>query len=228
MRLLLVEDDNMLARGIATALAQSNYEVTATGTADQALRLARDSRFDIGILDLGLPDRDGLELLRAIREQGSSFPILILSARDGIDDRIRGLDVGGDDYLVKPFALRELEARLRALLRRASEEPGTVQLGSLRYDIAARRALVGGSEIELTARELSLLEALMKQSRKIISKQALFDAVFSYETDVATNALEVQISRLRQKLKLAGVSIRSLRGLGYRIEEVPDGGGKTP
>jgi DNA-binding response OmpR family regulator len=159
-----------------------------------------------------------------MRREGVPFPILILSARDGLNDRIRGLDTGADDYLVKPFALGELEARLRALLRRAEENTPWRQLGELRFDVDGKRALVGDEPVELTAREVSILEILISRARKVVSKQALFDAVFPHETDAAPNALEVHVSRLRHKLKPAGVTIRSLRGLGYRIEELGHAG----
>jgi DNA-binding response OmpR family regulator len=224
MRVLLIEDDSMLARGIRAALSHSGYDVEVAPTAESALRLARASAFNIGILDLGLPDRDGLELLSDMRREGVPFPILILSARDGLNDRIRGLDTGADDYLVKPFALGELEARLRALLRRAEENTPWRQLGELRFDVDGKRALVGDEPVELTAREVSILEILISRARKVVSKQALFDAVFPHETDAAPNALEVHVSRLRHKLKPAGVTIRSLRGLGYRIEELGHAG----
>lgn len=218
MRLLLIEDDLMLARGIAAALSQSGYGVTAAATAGDALRLARSGDYNVGILDLGLPDRDGMDLLRDMRHAGCVFPILILSARDGLTERVRGLDTGADDYLVKPFALAELEARLRALLRRGDEHADVRQIGELRFEVAAKRATVAGKPIELTARELAILEVLLARPHKIVSKQALFDAVFPMETDAAPNALEVHVSRLRHKLKCAGATIRSVRGLGYRVE----------
>jgi DNA-binding response OmpR family regulator len=227
MRVLLIEDDSMLARGIAAALSQSGYDTEVAPSAEIAMRLARNGPFNIGILDLGLPDRDGLELLGEMRTV-AQFPILILSARDGLNDRIRGLDSGADDYLVKPFALGELEARLRALLRRGDEAAEWRQLGHLRFDVEGKRALVGDAQIELTARELSILNVLLSRSRKVVSKQALFDAVFPHETEAAPNALEVHVSRLRHKLRPAGVTIRSLRGLGYRIEEALENGGSRP
>jgi two-component system, OmpR family, response regulator len=226
MRVLLVEDDSMLARGIVAALCQSGYAVDVAPDAESALRLTAATSFSVCILDLGLPDRDGLELLREIRST-TSLPILILSARDGLNDRIRGLDAGADDYLIKPFALGELEARLRALLRRGEENANWRQLGQLRFDVAGKRALIGEAQIDLTARELSILQVLLSRSRRIVSKQALFDAVFPHETDAAPNALEVHVSRLRHKLRPAGVMIRSLRGLGYRIEEALDGAGRS-
>ena len=219
MRLLLVEDDAALARGIEAALRQSGYVVTVAPTAADALTLAHANDFDVGVLDLGLPDRDGIELLSDLRGRHVTFPILILSARDALNDRIRGLDTGADDYLVKPFALGELEARLRALLRRKDEHAGWKQLGALRFDVTERRALIGDEDVDLTAREVAILDELLSKARKVVSKQALFDAVFPAETDSAPNALEVHVSRLRHKLARAGVTIRSVRGLGYRLEE---------
>jgi two-component system OmpR family response regulator len=227
LRVLLIEDDSMLAKGIAAALTQSGYDVEVAPTAEIALRLSRTAAFNIGILDLGLPDRDGLELLREMRS-AAQFPVLILSARDGLNDRICGLDSGADDYLVKPFALGELEARMRALLRRGDENPEWRQVGRLRFDVEGKRALVGDEEVDLTAREVSILNILLSRSRKVVRKQVLFDAVFPHETEAAPNALEVHVSRLRHKLKPAGVTIRSLRGLGYRIEEVLENGTSQP
>ncbi len=219
MHLLLIEDDEILARGIAAALAQSDYSVDIAGTAQRARERASEAPFSAGILDLGLPDGDGLDLLREMRSRGLSFPILVLSARDGLNDRVVGLNAGADDYLVKPFAVAELEARLRALLRRAEERPGTTRIGRVRFEAAARQAYVGDKRIDLTSREATILERLLATPRRVVAKHALFDAVFSLDTEAAPNALEVQVSRLRQKLKGAGVHIRSIRGLGYRIEE---------
>jgi two-component system, OmpR family, response regulator len=218
-RLLLVEDDAALARGIEAALLQSGYAVTVAPTAADALALAHKQDFDVGVLDLGLPDRDGIDLLSDLRSRRVAFPILILSARDALNDRIRGLDSGADDYLVKPFALGELEARLRVLLRRKDEHAGWKQLGGLRFDVTERRALIGDEDVDLTAREVAILDELLSKARKVVSKQALFDAVFPAETESAPNALEVHVSRLRHKLARAGVTIRSVRGLGYRLEE---------
>jgi two-component system, OmpR family, response regulator len=220
MRLLLIEDDEPLARGIAAALLQSGYIVSVAASAEHALQFGRRVEFDLGILDLGLPDRDGIELLRTLRSEGLAFPILILSARDALNDRIRGLDSGADDYLVKPFALEELEARLRALLRRSEEHAVWRQMGELQFDVVGRRALIGEQHVDLTARELAILDVLIAKPRKIVRKQTLFDSVFPVETDAAPNALEVHISRLRHKLARSGVTIRSVRGLGYRLEEV--------
>jgi two-component system OmpR family response regulator len=224
MRLLLVEDDRMLARGIASALSQSGYAVDVAATSDEAMRVVRGAEYAIGILDLGLPDGDGLDLLRAWRREGHDFPVLILSARAHLDHRIRGLDSGADDYLVKPFALREIEARLRALLRRPRERAPAAELGRLRFDRVGRRALVEGREIELTRRELDVLDMLIARAGRVVGKRNLLDRVFPLDADVGPNALEVHVSRLRQKLRPAGLTIRSLRGLGYRLEELQEDG----
>ena len=219
MNLLLIEDDRMLARGISVALQQSGYDVQIAATSAEAVQKAQASVFNIGVLDLGLPDRDGIDLLKDLRSAGYLFPILILSARAGLDDRISGLDKGADDYLVKPFSLAELEARLRVLLRRHDNDVVWRQLGQLQFDPAGKRAIVNGESVELTARECTVLDTLLRRAGRVVSKQVLFDAVFSFDTDAAPNALEVQVSRLRNKLKSSDVTIRALRGLGYRIEQ---------
>jgi DNA-binding response OmpR family regulator len=218
MRLLLIEDDAPLARGISAALAQNGHEVDVAPTFTRARGLARTGGYGMAILDLGLPDGDGIDLLLDVRRAGLAFPILILSARDRLEDRVRGLDAGADDYLVKPFSLRELEARLRALSRRGETQPPAFRLGRLSLDPGDGQAWVGGERLDLTPRELAILEALLARANRIVAKQALFDAVFPAHTDAAPNALEVQVSRLRHKLRRSGVAIRSVRGLGYRIE----------
>jgi two-component system OmpR family response regulator len=223
-RLLLIEDDSALARAIASALAQTGYGVEIAATAALAMRWLRESDFEAAILDLGLPDRDGLDLLVDLRAAGFGFPILILSARDALHDRVRGLDAGADDYLVKPFAVSELEARLRALLRRPGEHGQWRQVGLLRCDFAGSRALINNREIELTQREFAILGMLMRRAGKVVNKETLFEAVFPADSEASANALEVQISRIRQKIKSAGVSIRALRGLGYRIDDVSEDG----
>jgi len=209
----------MLARGIASALDESGYAVDVAGTVAEATRAVHESAYDIGILDLGLPDGDGLDVLRAWRSDGIDFPVLILSARGNLDHRVRGLDSGADDYLIKPFALREIEARLRALSRRPRQQTNWQDLGHLRFDRIARRAFIDDREIELTRRELDLLSALMWHLGRVVSKDDLMDAVYPRTIDVGPNALELLISRLRQKLRPAGVNVRALRGVGYRIED---------
>ena len=220
MRLLLVEDDRLLARGIASALDEAGYAVDVAGSVGEATRAVHEADYEVGILDLGLPDGDGLELLRAWRSEGIDFPVLILSARGNLDNRVQGLDSGADDYLIKPFALREIEARLRALSRRPRQQAAWQQLGRLRFDRLGNRAFVDDREVELTRRELHVLGMLMSEAGRVVGKDDMMDAVYPRAADVAPNALELQVSRLRQKLRVACVNIRVLRGVGYRIEEV--------
>jgi DNA-binding response OmpR family regulator len=220
---LLIEREAMLGRGIRAALAHSGYHVQAVRTAEAALRLARSSAFELVILDLDPHDRDSLDLLHAMRRERMLFPILVLSARDGLSARRRCLDAGADDYLVKPFALGELEARSRALMRRADEPGRWRKIGALRFDLTGKHALVGDEPVVLTVRELAILELLVEHAGKVVAKDALFRAVFPSETDAAPNALEVRVSRLRHKLGPAGVTVRSVRGVGYRLEETHAG-----
>ena len=227
MNLLLVEDDQPLARGIAAALGQSGYAVDVASTAAAAIEAVRDADYGIGILDLGLPDGDGLDVLQRWRSQGTTFPVLILSARTDLDDRVHGLDSGADDYLVKPFALSEIEARLRALLRRQPREQATREFARLRLDSEGRQAFIDGRPLELTRRELEVLERLLARAGRVVSKLELLDTVYPCDADVGPNALEVHVSRLRHKLKPAGLRVRALRGLGYRLEETRDDDDRT-
>jgi len=219
MRLILIEDDSALAEGIAAALRQGGHLVDLAATGESVSRLVRASAYECGILDLGLPDMDGIDLLRQLRAEGYSFPVLILTARDGLDDRIRGLDSGADDYLVKPFALGELEARLRALLRRTANKLPWGQVGGLRFNLEANRVQVNGEEVEFTRREFSVLKALLQQAGKVVHKQTMFSSVLPDDTDAAPNAIEVYVSRVRRKVEPAGVVITALRGVGYRLDE---------
>jgi DNA-binding response OmpR family regulator len=219
LRILLIEDDPELGDGLHQSLAQTGYAGDISRTAQDGRTACGVTRYELLILDLGLPDADGLELLRELRAQGVVAPVLILTARGGLDDRIAGLDAGGDDYLAKPFALGELEARVRALLRRGSESSPTVTvIGPLSYDATARRAIVGGADLELTARELAVLEALLRRPRALTSKEQLFESLYTWDSDANLSAVEVYVSRLRKKLEPAGIAIRMFRGLGYRLE----------
>lgn len=227
MRLLLIEDDPELCDGLQQSLAQSGYSVDAVRSAHAARTACAATRYEMLILDLGLPDGDGLVLLRDLREQGLQAPVLILSARSELDDRIAGLDAGGDDYLAKPFALGELEARVRALLRRGTEPgPQRIMLGSLTYDAGTRHVQVGGADLDLTAREMAVLEALLRRPRALVSKEQLFESLYTWDSEANLSAVEVYVSRLRKKLEPAGVAIRMFRGLGYRLE-VPGGAAAT-
>jgi len=228
LRVLLIEDDAPLAQGIATALEQSGCRVAMSQRADDALTALDQSHHDLLILDLGLPDMDGLVLLEKIRAKFRRLPVLILSARDQTDDRVRGLDVGADDYLTKPFSLSELEARIRALARRTERQETARTLGDLAVELDTRRVWLRGEPLDLTKREAEVLCLLMQRPRVVVSKVELYDAAFPPESDVLPNALEVQISRIRQKLAGANVNVRSIRGLGYRIEESGRDGERRP
>ena len=219
-RLLLVEDDRGLAAGLGAALRRDGSQVDVADCGREALRLARSAAYDACILDLGLPDRDGVDVLREMRATAIGFPVLVLTARDALGERIRGLDAGADDYLVKPFELGELEARLRALLRRrGGDATPWRQFGPLRFDAQGFAAFSGDDPIDLTRREAAVLECLMRRPGRIVTKEAILAAAFPSDSDAAPNAVEVQVSRLRRKLEAFGVTVRALRGLGYRLEE---------
>ncbi|HXX84143.1 MAG TPA: response regulator transcription factor [Casimicrobiaceae bacterium] len=221
MRLLLVEDDLELASGLVSALEQAGYAADAAHSGAQALAACAGAKYQLVILDLGLPDMDGMEVLRRLRHNGMTSPVLILTARDEPQDRIVGLDAGGDDYLAKPFHLGELEARIRALLRRGEPAAATLRIGNLAFEPASRRLTVGEQEIALTARELAVLELLLRRSGRIVTKKHIFESVYSWDDEASLSMVEVFVSRLRRKLADAGagVSIRGFRGLGYRLEQ---------
>lgn len=218
MRLLLVEDDRLIAQSVhATLTAIGNTVDVVTTHAAAASALSHD-RFDLLLLDLGLPDGNGLDLLAARRSLGDATPVLILTARDDVNDRVRGLDLGADDYLAKPFSLAELEARVRALLRRSQQRlDNRLALGPLSVDIAHGTAAIGDTLLDLPRRELRLLEGLLLHAERIVPRETLERRLFGFD-EVGPNALEVYISRLRKRLAGSGVAIRTLRGLGYRIE----------
>ncbi|WP_198970453.1 response regulator [Xylophilus sp. ASV27] len=220
MRLLLVEDDVMVASGIKLGLSGAGYAVDWVGSAERAEEVLRGERFDVAIIDIGLPSTDGLELTRHLRQQGLALPILILTARDALQDRVQGLDLGADDYIVKPFELPDLLARLRALLRR-SQAANTAVLcfGPLELDTAHRRASVHGQPLELGPREWTVLEYLLLHAPKPTSKDKLLQALTGWDKEITVNAVEVYISRLRGKLEPHGVALRAIRGFGYRLEQ---------
>ncbi|WP_294638669.1 response regulator [uncultured Aquabacterium sp.] len=221
MRLLLVEDDAPLASGLAATLRLGGYAVDTVTTLADARAAVAAHRFDAAILDLNLPDGDGLALLRAWRNQRVRLPVLILSARDAIEDRVGGLDLGADDYLTKPFDLPELEARLRVLIRRnqGGWDRSLVEVGPLSVDTAARRATLNGIDMGLTAREFALLRMLAMRAGQIQPKEALMARLSDFEQDMSPNALDILVHRLRKKLADSGLAIRTLRGLGYLLEE---------
>ena len=228
MRLLIVEDDAPLARGLSRILEAEGHAVDVTSRGEAAVAAASQERFDLVILDIGLPQMDGFEVLRRLRAKqsdngGGPVPVLVLTAKDAIEDRVRGLDLGADDYMVKPFAMPELTARVRALLRRSQARGGPrVVHGPLTLDTVARRAFLKGEALELAAREWAVLEVLLAKVEKIVSKEAIIQAVAGWDDDLSPNAIEVYVSRLRSKLEPAGVRIRTVRGFGYMLEEFKD------
>jgi DNA-binding response OmpR family regulator len=221
MRILLVEDTADVAEPIVATFSRHGHAVDHMATREAAEDALAVQEYDLVILDLMLPDGSGLELLRGLRAGQCLTPVLILTARLDVDDRVDALDTGADDYLTKPFDLRELEARARALIRRRGEaRSGTVLYGDLSLDAAAHRASVNGAPLPLTRREFRLLEILLANRGRVIPKDRLFDKLFSFEeTDVGLNAVELYIARLRRKLAASKVSIRTLRGLGYQLEQ---------
>jgi len=227
MRLLLVEDDVMVASGIKLGLCDAGYAVDWVGSAEKAEEVLVSETFDAAIIDITLPKIDGLELTRRIRHNGITMPVLILTARDALQDRVQGLDLGADDYMVKPFELPELLARLRALLRRSQAgTSATLNFGALELDCAYREARANGQLIELGPREWTVMEYLMVHAPKPTSKDKLLQALTGWDKEITPNAIEVYISRLRNKLEPHRIALRSIRGFGYRLE-LMDGGAET-
>jgi two-component system OmpR family response regulator len=224
MRILLAEDDAVLADGLMLSLRHSGYAVDWVKSGTDADAALAAQAFDLVILDLGLPRLSGHEVLRRLRARGSTAPVLILTALDGVEDRVKGLDLGADDYMPKPFNLSELEARVRALIRRGLGS-ATTQLrhGSLSFDLVGRVAAINDEPIEISARELSLLEVFMQRVGRLVSKEQLVDHLCEWGEEVSTNAIEVYVHRLRKKLESAGVKIATVRGLGYSLERPHDG-----
>ena len=223
MRLLLVEDDAPLAEGLAASLRLGGYSVDWMTLGSRASAALAVETFDAVILDLNLPDTDGLTLLKQWRNQGVRTPVLILSARDEIDDRVRGLDLGADDYLTKPFDVAELEARLRVLIRRmqAGLVDNMIDVGPLKLDINARRAYLGEHDLALTAKEFALMQMLAMKAGQVQAKEQLLSRLSDFEQDTSANALDILVHRLRKKLDGSTLVIRTLRGFGYLLEHKP-------
>lgn len=221
MHVLLVEDDSVLADGLSRILQGHGMLVEVVGDGLQADQALQRGEFAVAVLDIGLPGIDGFDVVRRLRARGSATPVLLLTARDAVEDRVRGLETGADDYLVKPFATAELVARIRALARRSTPKPAVLALGQLSLDTSARRARIGERPLELSVREWAVLEYLLQHASRVVSKQQIIDAILPWGDDLTLNAVEVYVSRLRLKLLDAGIAIRTIRGFGYMLEPAP-------
>lgn len=218
-RILFVEDDEALARGVVTLLRDGGYAVDHVTSGAGALELEPHEPYALVILDIGLPDLSGFDVLKTLRRNGSKTPVLVLTARDALQDRVKGLDLGADDYLLKPFEPAELEARVRALVRRLQGDPSPVlSVGNLVYDRSSGEVRIDGRLVDLRRREMAVLSALITRAGKVVPKERLAAEVFAYDDMVAPNALELYVARVRKKLQPDGPQIRTLRGLGYMIE----------
>ncbi|TMH01831.1 MAG: response regulator transcription factor [Betaproteobacteria bacterium] len=219
MRILLVEDDPALSLGVARALEREGWGVDVLNDGEQAAAHGLIDQFDLAILDLGLPKRDGMEVLRGWRGRGAKLPVLLLTARDELGDRVQGLNAGADDYLVKPFDLPELVARLRALKRRAEGRiTETLSLGELTLDLAHRELMHRGERVRLSPRELALTELLMQRAGRLVPKESIVATLSSWESDFSENSVEVYVHRLRKRFADLGVAIKTVRGFGYVME----------
>ena len=223
MRILLAEDDAVLADGLSRSLRAGGYAVDVVNNGSDADSALAAQPFDLLILDLGLPKLAGIEVLRRLRGRQSKLPVLILTAADSVEQRVKGLDLGADDYMAKPFALSELEARVRALTRRvAGGTQSVLRHGALTLDVAGRVAAIDDQPLDLSAREIGLLEILLARAGRLISKEQLVEHLCEWGEEVSNNAIEVCVHRLRKKLEPGGVRIATVRGLGYCLEKSVD------
>lgn len=217
MKILIVEDDELIQQGLAKALANENYACDCAATAAQAKSLVQVGQYSLIILDLGLPDQDGASLLRQWRRSSVDIPVLILTARDAIEDRVGGLDAGADDYLVKPFALVELQARVRALIRRfQGHSDNLLQVENIMLNLSTQQVTFEGQQIELTPKEFALLSRLMMRAGQTVNREILQQDLYSWQDDLSSNTLEVHIHNLRRKL--GKERIKTVRSVGYRLE----------
>lgn len=225
MRILLAEDDTVLSDGLSRSLRHAGYAVDCVFTGLDADAALATQTYDLLILDLGLPKLSGLDVLRKLRARNSRLPVLILTAADSVEQRVRGLDLGADDFMSKPFALSELEARVRALTRRgAGGGPTVIKHGALSFDQVGRVVYIHDQMVELSARELGLLEVLLGRVGRLVSKEQLVDHLCEWGEEVSNNAIEVYIHRLRKKIETSGVRIATVRGLGYCLEKPTESG----
>ena len=223
MRILIAEDDAVLADGLSRSLRKAGYAVDSVAGGNEADAAVSTQEYDLLILDLGLPKIPGLEVLTRLRARSAQLPVLILTANDSIEQRVRGLDLGADDFMAKPFALSELEARIRALVRRGGAGGSTqMRYGSLVYDQAGRVAYLHGQLVDLSARETGLLEILLCRVGRLVNKEQIVDHLCEWGEEISHNAIEVYMHRLRRKLDGSGVRIVTVRGLGYCLERLPE------
>jgi two-component system, OmpR family, response regulator QseB len=219
MRLLVVEDDALLAHGLKQGLQQQGYTVDIAGSAEEAQRHVEGESFDIAVVDIELPKADGLYFVRQLRSRGNRMPVLMLTARSEMEDTVRGLDAGADDYMAKPYRLPEVAARIRALIRRANARlDSCLQHDGLCLDTRQRLASLNGEPFDLTNREWAILEMLLMVSPAVVSKDKLVQSLAGWDKDITPNAIEVHVSRLRAKLADSSVVIRTVRGIGYRVD----------
>jgi two-component system OmpR family response regulator len=221
MRILIVEDDTVLASALTRALNQAAYTVDMVDNGESANEALKGHPYDLVVLDIALPELDGLTVLRRLRDRQVHVPVLILTARDTLDDRVIGLDSGADDYMTKPFDLPEFEARVRALIRRGHFiSSNSLTHGGLRFDSAARRLFYNDQPVDISMRELAVIELLLSRQGRVVTKEQLVDHLFGWGDVANSNAVEVYIHRVRKKLEPFGIDIRTVRGMGYLLDKV--------
>ena len=221
MRILIVEDDAVLASALTRALNQAAYTVDVVDNGEDANEALKGHPYDLVVLDIALPELDGLTVLRRLRDRQVHVPVLILTARDTLEDRVMGLDSGADDYMTKPFDLPEFEARVRALIRRGHfNSSNSLTHGKLRFDSAAKRLFYNDQPVDISMRELAVIELLLSRQGRVVTKEQLVDHLFGWGDVVNSNAIEVYIHRVRKKLEPFGIDIRTVRGMGYLLDKV--------
>lgn len=218
MRVLVAEDELKILAFVQHALKEQGFDVVCVSNGDEALSLAQAEHFDVLVLDIMLPGRDGLSIVRRLREQKHATPIVVITARSALEERLEGLNLGADDYLTKPFYVEELIARIHAVLRRSSAERSSIlQAGELTVNLLTRVVRVAGREVELTAREFSLLEYLLRSAGRVVPRTQLIEHIWGYDFDPGSNVVDVTVQRLRRKLEPHGDLVETVRGVGYRL-----------
>jgi two-component system OmpR family response regulator len=219
MKILIVEDDDAVAKSVSAALSQASFVVERCTAGLEAQNALERRAYDAVVLDLALPDIDGTEVLKKIRGEGNTTPVLVLTAKDSVESLVNGFELGADDYVTKPFDLIEVEARLRALIRRKHMAAGEeIRIGNLRFDTKGKRVFVREAPIDLGSRELEVLEILMLNAGRVVSKEQILQRISSLADELGTNAVEVYVHRLRKKITDSGLDLRTIRGLGYLLE----------